>query len=57
MNILESIDGQLLAVITVFLLVVFVIVWIGMGVTRAREEMTDKLALYGRNQAIPEWSR
>ena len=52
MNIFESIDGQLLAVITVFLLVVFVIVWIGMGVTRAREEMTDKLALYGRNQAI-----
>ena len=52
MNILESIDGQLLAVITIFLLVLFVIVWVGLGVTRAREEMTDRLALYGRNQAV-----
>lgn len=52
MNILESFDGQLLAVVAVFLLVGFVIVWIGTGVTRAREEMTTKLALYGRNQSI-----
>ena len=52
MSFLEGIDGQLLAVISVFLLVLFVIVWVGMGVTRAREEMTDRLALYGRNQAI-----
>jgi len=52
MNLLESFDGQLLAVVSVFLLVVFVIVWIGMGVTRAREEMTVKLALYGRNQSV-----
>ncbi len=54
MNLLESIDGQLLAVVAVFILVVFVIVWVGMGVTRAREEMTDKLALYGQNQAIQD---
>lgn len=52
MNILESFDGQLLAVVAVFLLVGFVIVWIGTGVTRAREEVTSKLALYGRNQSI-----
>ncbi|MFV1980827.1 MAG: type II secretion system F family protein [Rhodothermia bacterium] len=50
MNILESIDGVLLAVGAVFLLVLFVIVWAGIGVTRAREEMTDRLALYGRDQ-------
>ena len=52
MNILESFDGQILAVVAVFLLVLFVIVWVGMGVTRAREEMTTRLALYGRNQSI-----
>ena len=52
MNLLESIDGQLLAVIAVFLLVAFVVLWIGVGVARAREEMTDKLALYGRDQSI-----
>ncbi|MGB7860972.1 MAG: type II secretion system F family protein [Acidimicrobiia bacterium] len=52
MSLFESSNGQLLAVIAIFLLVAFVIVWIGMGVTRAREEMTDRLALYGRNQAI-----
>ena len=52
MNSLESFDGQLLAVVAVFLLVGFVIVWIGTGVTRAREEMTTKLELYGRNQSV-----
>lgn len=51
MSFLESIDGQVLAVVSVFLLMLFVVVWIGMGVTRAREEMTDRLALYGRNQS------
>jgi tight adherence protein C len=49
---LEGIDGQLLAVIAVFGLVLFIVVWVGLGVTRAREDMTDRLALYGRNQAI-----
>ena len=52
MNLIESIDGQLLAVIAVFVLVLFVILWVGVGVTRAREEMTDRLALYGRNQSV-----
>jgi len=51
MSFLESIDGQLLAVIAVFALVLFAVVWAGLGVTRAREEMTDRLALYGRTQA------
>ena len=50
MSFLESIDGQLLAVLAIFALVLFVVVWAGMGVTRAREEMNDRLALYGRTQ-------
>ena len=49
-----GIDGILLAVLAVFMLVAFIIVWVGMGVTRAREEMTDRLAVYGRtNTAVP----
>ncbi len=47
MNI-TAIDGQMLAVVTVSALVFFVIVWIGLGVTRARDDMNDRLALYGR---------
>jgi tight adherence protein C len=35
----------------VFVAVVFLIVWVGLGVTRAREEMIDRLALYGRSNA------
>ncbi|MEE9176993.1 MAG: hypothetical protein V3U46_01045, partial [Acidimicrobiia bacterium] len=50
MNLLGSIDGVLLAVGAVFVLVLFVIVWVGIGVTRAREDMTYRLALYGRDQ-------
>jgi tight adherence protein C len=49
---LGSMDGVMLAVIAVFALVLFVVVWVGMGVTRAREDMNERLALYGRNQAI-----
>jgi tight adherence protein C len=49
MNIPGEIDGAVLAVAAVFALVLFVVVWVGMGVTRAREEMTDRLALYGRS--------
>jgi tight adherence protein C len=51
MSFLENMDGLTLAVVSVFLLVVFVIVWAGVGVTRAREEMTDRLSVYGRGQA------
>ena len=47
MNILE-LDGQLLAVLSVGALIFFVLVWVGLGVTRAREDMTNRLALYGR---------
>ncbi len=43
-----SIDGLTFAVFAVFLLVLFAVVWIGLGVTRAQEDMTQKLALYGR---------
>ncbi len=43
-----GLDGQLLAIITVSALVFFVIVWVGVGVTRAREDMSTRLALYGR---------
>lgn len=45
---IAGLDGQLLAVITVSALVFFVIVWVGVGVTRAREDMSTRLALYGR---------
>lgn len=44
-----NLDGLTLAVFAVFLLVLFAIVWIGLGVTRAQEDMTQKLALYGRS--------
>jgi tight adherence protein C len=50
MNI-TALDGQMLAVITVSALVFFVIVWIGLGVTRAREDMNNRLAVYGRATA------
>lgn len=41
-------DGLTLAVFAVFLVVLFAVVWIGLGVTRAQEDMSQKLALYGR---------
>jgi len=47
MNILD-LDSQLLAVLTIGALIFFVLVWAGLGVTRAREDMTNRLALYGR---------
>ncbi|MGH8870850.1 MAG: type II secretion system F family protein [Acidimicrobiia bacterium] len=50
MNI-TALDGQMLAVITVSALVFFVIVWVGLGVTRAREELNNRLAVYGRATA------
>ncbi|HZD24101.1 MAG TPA: type II secretion system F family protein [Acidimicrobiia bacterium] len=37
-----------LVVVAVFALVMFVVIWAGMGVTKAREEMTTRLELYGR---------
>ena len=50
MNI-TALDGQMLAVVTVSALVFFVIVWVGLGVTRAREDMNHRLAVYGRATA------
>jgi tight adherence protein C len=41
-------DIRLLAVVSVFALVLFGVVWAGLGVSRAREELTQRLALYGR---------
>jgi tight adherence protein C len=52
MNI-TALDGQMLAVVTVTALVFFVIVWVGLGVTRAREDMTNRLAVYGRRTGGP----
>ncbi|MCI0677833.1 MAG: type II secretion system F family protein [Actinobacteria bacterium] len=49
---LGAIDGLTLAVVAIFALVLFVVIWVGMGVTRAREELNNRLALYGRNQPI-----
>jgi tight adherence protein C len=45
---ITALDGQMVAVVTVSALVFFVFVWIGLGVTRAREDMNHRLAVYGR---------
>jgi tight adherence protein C len=45
---MSGIDPILLAVVAVFALVLFIIVWAGMGVTRAREDMSNRLEMYGR---------
>jgi tight adherence protein C len=41
-------DPILVVVIAVFALVLFVVVWAGLGVTRAREDMANRLEMYGR---------
>lgn len=40
-----------LAVGSIFAVVLFAVVWVGLGVSRAREDMTHRLAVYGRRQA------
>jgi tight adherence protein C len=40
-----------LAVISVFLIVLFLVVWIGFGVTREQEDVSQRLAVYGRSNA------
>ena len=50
MNLLESVNVLVLAVGTIFALVLFVVVWAGFGVTRAREELNERLAIYGGKQ-------
>ncbi|HET9261071.1 MAG TPA: type II secretion system F family protein [Acidimicrobiia bacterium] len=44
----EAIDPLVLAVVAVFALVLFVVIWAGMGVSRAREDMAERLEVYGR---------
>lgn len=46
---MSAFDPILLAVVSVFALVLFVVVWAGMGVTKAREDMANRLELYGRD--------
>jgi tight adherence protein C len=46
---MSGFDPILLAVIAVFALVLFIVVWAGVGVTRAREDMSNRLELYGRD--------
>jgi len=40
----------MIVVVAVFALVLFVVVWAGFGVSKAREEMSTRLELYGRQQ-------
>jgi tight adherence protein C len=42
-------DPLTLVIVSVFVAVVFLTMWVGLGVTRARDEMVDRLALYGRS--------
>ena len=51
MSVLESVNGLLLAVGAIFALVLFAVLWAGIGVTKVREDMTSRLSGYGR-QAI-----
>lgn len=45
---MSSFDPIVLAVVAVFALVLFIVIWAGMGVSRAREDMANRLELYGR---------
>jgi len=47
---LESFDPLMIVVVAVFALVLFIVVWAGFGVSKAREEMSTRLELYGRQQ-------
>jgi tight adherence protein C len=46
---MSGFDPVVLAVGAVFALVLFLVVWAGIGVTKAREELSTRLELYGRN--------
>ena len=45
---MSAFDPVTLAVAAVFALVLFLVVWAGLGVSRAREDMANRLELYGR---------
>ena len=49
MNLLENLTGLTIAVGAVFVFVVFIVVWAGSGVTKAREELANRLEAYGRH--------
>jgi tight adherence protein C len=49
---MAGIDGQLLAVISVAAFVFFGVVWAGIGVSKAREDMNTRLAVYGRQTGV-----
>jgi len=51
MSLLQGVDGLMLVVGAVFILVLFIVVWAGLGVTRVTEEMTDRLSAYGPGEA------
>ncbi len=46
---MSAFDPVLIAVMAVFALVMFVVVWAAMGVTKAREDLANRLELYGRD--------
>lgn len=45
---MSAFDPIVIAVAAVFALVLFVVVWAGLGVSKAREDMANRLELYGR---------
>lgn len=45
---MSGFDPILVAVVAIFALVLFIVVWAGMGVSKAREELSNRLELYGR---------
>jgi tight adherence protein C len=47
---LESFDPLMIVVVAVFAFVLFAVIWAGFGVSKAREEMSTRLELYGRQQ-------
>ncbi len=49
---MAGIDGQLLAVVSVAAFIFFAVVWAGIGVTKAREDMNTRLAVYGRQTGV-----
>ncbi len=47
-NLLQTVDALYLAAGAIFVLVMFTFIWVGFGVSRAREDLKARLATYGR---------
>jgi tight adherence protein C len=47
-GLLSTVDSRTLAAGAIFVLVMFVFIWVGFGVSKAREDMRARLAAYGR---------